>query len=103
MGSAGCEVDEGVELAKAAEALQSLRVFGRLPVTGVRGGTEAGVRKPFTEGDLRRDMRQRQLTLLESIDKRFCCFQVGRVEALGKASVNRLKQRKRLSGTALIS
>jgi hypothetical protein len=31
------------------EGLESLRVFGRLPVTGVRGCTEAGVRKASRE------------------------------------------------------
>jgi len=33
----------------AVERWLSLRVFGRLPVTGVRGCTEAGVRKPLTD------------------------------------------------------
>ena len=34
---------------RACEGLESFRVFGRLPVTGVRGCTEAGVRKASRE------------------------------------------------------
>jgi len=33
----------------ASKRVKSLRVFGRLPVTGVRGCTEAGVRKASRE------------------------------------------------------
>jgi hypothetical protein len=36
-------------LGSSDERLLSLRVFGRLPVTGVRGCTEAGVRKASRE------------------------------------------------------
>jgi hypothetical protein len=36
-------------LERAREGPESLRVFGRLPVAGVRGCTEAGVRKASRE------------------------------------------------------
>ena len=39
--------------------------------------------------------------LQQGIEKRFCRFQVGRVEAFGKAIVHGLKQRERLCRAAL--
>ena len=40
--------------------------------------------------------------LLEGLKKRFCDFEISRLETLGKAVVDRLKKRYRISGTALI-
>jgi hypothetical protein len=39
--------------------------------------------------------------LQQGINKRLCCFQVGRVEAFGKTIVDGLKQFERLSGSIL--
>jgi hypothetical protein len=40
---------EGVVEQDAGDGRLALRVFGRLPFTGVRGRTEAGVRKAWKE------------------------------------------------------
>ena len=41
--------------------------------------------------------------LLESIEKSLCRLEVGRVEALGEPVVDRLEERHRVGGTALIA
>src|SRR5580692_5750833 len=43
-----------------------------------------------------------QRTLTHDIEKRFCCFQVVRVEAFGKAIVDGLKQRGGLDAAVLL-
>jgi hypothetical protein len=42
-------------------------------------------------------------SLLESVEKRFCGFEVGRFEALGEPVVDRLEEGHGISGTALIA
>jgi hypothetical protein len=41
--------------------------------------------------------------LSESVEKRFCRFEVGRVEPFGKPVIDRLEECRRIGGTALVA
>ena len=45
----------------------------------------------------------RSVVLRESVEKRFCDLEIGRVEPLGEPVVDRLEERLRVGGTALIA
>jgi hypothetical protein len=48
-------------------------------------------------------IRTRTPTLEQCSEKRLCCFQIGRLEALGEPIVDRLKKGANLGRTVLIA